>query len=357
MRKMVLYAVEVLAAIALWWWLHEALGWPLFGVLAVACAIGLGAGLASGRGPGLVRRFRTWTRGRGQSKSRLMVQDHPALPEILGGDRDDGSLASIRAHRSTAFPSQKLIDLVGEGGFHYVGLINIYDVIAACGFLPHHWILEPGCGSGRNARLLAPLLDLEAGRYCGFDVDKEAIDWCRESISSPYPQARFEHADVQNTHYNPNGSIPPDSYRFPYDDACFDTVFLPSVFTHMTRAGMESYLSEIHRVTKPGGRVLLWFFLFDGETTGVKSSGWRQLDAVTRCCDIDSPDTTVAYESRHVYECLRRYGLTPELRMRGNWDGFPPTGIAGGQDRVLAIRRSSSRSLRRRILSEQIGGK
>ena len=116
MRKMVLYAVEVLAAIALWWWLHEALGWPLFGVLAVACAIGLGAGLASGRGPGLVRRFRTWTRGRGQSKSRLMVQDHPALPEILGGDRDDGSLASIRAHRSTAFPSQKLIDLIGGGG-------------------------------------------------------------------------------------------------------------------------------------------------------------------------------------------------------------------------------------------------
>ena len=30
------------------WWLSVALGWPLFGVLAVACAISLGAGLASG---------------------------------------------------------------------------------------------------------------------------------------------------------------------------------------------------------------------------------------------------------------------------------------------------------------------
>ena len=186
--------------------------------------------------------------------------------------------------------------------------------------------------------MLAPLLDRNAGRYCGFDVDKPCIDWCRESIAPLYPQARFEQADIQNTAYNPNGSIPPDSYRFPYEDACFDTVFLPSVFTHMTQAGMENYLSEIHRVIKPGGRVLLWFFLYDSETLGRETSQWKQLDAVTRCRDINFPDP-VAYESRYVYECLRRYGLSPELRIRGAWDGFPTTGIAGGQDRVLAIQR------------------
>ena len=263
-----------------------------------------------------------------------MISD---LPEILGHVDDDGGLASIRRHRSTAIPSQEMIDLIGGGDFYGLGLRNLHNVIAACGFLPHHRILEPGCGCGRNARLLAPLLD--SGIYCGFDIVKEAIDWCQKSIAPLYPQARFEHADVQNTYYNPNGLVPPDSYRFPYDDACFDTVFLPSVFTHMTRLGMENYLSEIHRVTKPAGRVLLWFFLFDGEPTGVVSSVWKQFDAVTRCHDIDSPDDGTAYDSRYVYECLERYGLTPVLRMRGSWDGFQATGLTDYQDRVLAIRR------------------
>ena len=267
------------------------------------------------------------------------TEGQPALPHDVERLR-----TLVARHRTPAIPSQELIDLVGVGDFHFVGLINLYNVVALCGFRPHHWILEPGCGSGRNARLIGPLLDPVSGSYRGFDVSRPAITWCRESISSLYSNVRFSHADVRNSAYNPEGSIRPDRYRFPYGDGSFDIVFLPSVFTHMTRGGFEHYLTEIHRVTKPGGRLLSWHFLLDHAVytrarQGTVSSGLVPYDDVSWTRNIEVPAEMVAYDTRYVMKTLELMGFAVHARMRGNWDGLPPTGIADYQDRILSTRR------------------
>ena len=257
----------------------------------------------------------------------------------LSHDPESSVYTLAARHCTPAIPSQELIDLVGGGDFSYVGLVNLYNLIAFCGLRPHHRILEPGCGSGRNARLIAPLLDSVSGSYRGFDISKPAIAWCGESISSLYPNVRFHHADIQNSYYNPEGSIKPEEYRFPYEDEEFDVVFLPSVFTHMERGGFEHYLDEIHRVTKTGGVLLSWHFLLENSAKrGKLSAGLVPYDDVSWTNDKNNPDGFIAYDCQYVLKTLERLGFALHARMRGDWDGFRPTGFADYQDRILSSR-------------------
>lgn len=271
------------------------------------------------------------------------------LPEVFSGEGQTvsqevrGLRRITESHRTPALPSQKLMDWAGGGDFHFLGLINLYNVITFCGLRSYHWVLEPGCGPGRNARVIAPLLDPLSGNFSGFDVSKPAITWCQESISSLYPNVRFDYADVRNSKYNPEGSVESDEYRFPYPDTQFDIVFLPSVFTHMTRDGFEHYLTEIHRVMKPEGRLLSWYFLLDRSIftraeLGTLSSGLVQYDDVSWVRNIDDPSELIAYDTQYVLKALKLAGFTVHARMRGSWDGLRPTGFADYQDRILSTR-------------------
>ena len=155
-------------------------------------------------------------------------------------------------HRTPLPPPEKLAKWDGKDCGH-AGLITLYDLVAFCGLRPFHQILEPGCGTGRNARVIAPLLDPLVGQYMGFDVSEPHITWYQEYISSLYRNTRFDYADIQNSS-NPAETVDPSEYRFPYRDSVFDIVFLTSVFSRMTRDGLEHYLAEIHRVAKPRSR-------------------------------------------------------------------------------------------------------
>jgi len=67
-------------------------------------------------------------------------------------------------------------------------------------------------------------------RYEGFDVSKSAIDWCRAEISKVHPSFSFTWVDAKNRHYNPNGSVDPATFRFPYGDGQFDLAILQCRF-------------------------------------------------------------------------------------------------------------------------------
>ena len=97
--------------------------------------------------------------------------------------------------------------------------------------------LDFGCGCGRMLLWME-----ELARTCalhGTDIDAKAIAWCRQHI--PYANVTV------------NGADPP----LPYPDGAFDLVFNHSVFTHIDEHRQDMWLSELQRVTRPGGLVVL----------------------------------------------------------------------------------------------------
>src|SRR5262245_9249020 len=91
-------------------------------------------------------------------------------------------------HRSSADEFRR----VGEG---------IIGNMISQGFIrPDSKVLDVGCGLGRLARPLTKYLN--GGEYCGVDIVKSSIEWCRANYAS-YQNFDFRYADVYNTVYNP----------------------------------------------------------------------------------------------------------------------------------------------------------
>ncbi len=98
-------------------------------------------------------------------------------------------------------------------------------------------ILDFGCGCGRVARFLAPLL--APARYTGVDIDGPAIAWCQDHLSPPAHFARIPQ--------QPPTELP---------EAGFDLVLAVSVFTHLPEALHLAWLRELARRTRPGGLLI-----------------------------------------------------------------------------------------------------
>lgn len=100
-------------------------------------------------------------------------------------------------------------------------------------------VLDFGCGCGRTLRWLRKLYP--SVRFSGSDIDAEAIDWCQRH----YPDARFR----------VNATLPPLDFA----DNQFDFIYALSVFTHLREDEQFAWLSELRRVLKPNGILLLSF--------------------------------------------------------------------------------------------------
>jgi len=208
--------------------------------------------------------------------------------------------------------------------FHRLGA-ELLRLLVASGLQPEQRVLEVGSGNGKNARALAGFLRAPGG-YEGFDVVAAGVDWCQRQITPRHPHCRFQHADIANRTYNPAGRESAVNYRFPCNPATFDLVFLTSVFTHITPAGLENYVAEIARVLRPGGKCFASFFLLTPESlAGMHTAEPGRTfphefaPGVCRVADLDWPEDAVAYEQEYVRERFARHGLRVATMQPGCW--------------------------------------
>jgi SAM-dependent methyltransferase len=206
---------------------------------------------------------------------------------------------------------------------------------------PTEQVLDVGCRIGRMAIPLTGYLR-DGGSYEGFDIDRERIEWCSRNITSRFPHFRFRHADIYNQMYNPEGTIPPTEFVFPYPDASFDFVFLSSVFTHMLPDDVDHYLGEISRVLRPGGRVFVTLFLLNAKSQALQTAGKgsRRFEPAGEGYGAmvgEIAEAAVAYEEPFIRGLFARHHLPVREPVHyGTWCGRPAG--ASSHDIVIAAR-------------------
>ena len=227
---------------------------------------------------------------------------------------DSALPASLRS--TELLPPTELQAYVGPGSYHKAGAEFLDYFINLCALQPDEAVLDVGCGSGRLAVPLTGYLNSEA-RYEGFDLSEAAIDWCRENISTKFPQFHFQVSEVRNEAYAPQEKrrLKASRYTFPYEDNSFDFVLLTSVFTHMVHADMARYVREVARVLKPGGRCLTTFFLLNAESRDLMPKkalfelNFKYRSRHGRILHRYRPEVGVAYDESYIQSLYARHGL------------------------------------------------
>jgi SAM-dependent methyltransferase len=214
---------------------------------------------------------------------------------------------------------------VGLADFATVGDIFLKLFVSLCGLREDDRVLDIGAGTGRMARPLTTVL--KTGTYHGLEIVKESVYWCRLAYRN-YPNFDFQHADIRNSVYNPTGAFSAAEYRFPFADQSFTFVILTSVFTHMLRAEVETYLSELARVLTRDGRVFATFFLLDdasrdGIRRGASAMNFSYRTDRSWYQSEKRLEAAVAYDELDVVSMCRRAGLHVSSLYHGTWSGRP----------------------------------
>lgn len=112
-------------------------------------------------------------------------------------------------------------------------------LLVYAGLRPGDFLVDIGCGSGRLAVQLAGWLE---GPYLGTDVVQSLLDQAAQSCDRP--DWRFERVY---------------GLTVPADADSVDMACAFSVFTHLRHEETYVYMRDIHRVLKPGARLVYSF--------------------------------------------------------------------------------------------------
>ncbi|MGB2953036.1 MAG: glycosyltransferase [Gaiellaceae bacterium] len=158
----------------------------------------------------------------------LALGVHYEVPEVLERTGLTPAAPPEDVHSMSRGP------LASGGSIYHADLV----VDALAGNLgPESRVLDFGCSSGRVVRVLAAAYpEIE---WYGCDPLSPAIAWAEEHI----PSVAFSVSSLE----------PP----LPYADSFFDAVYAISVWSHFAEGAAVSWLEEMDRILKPGGRLVL----------------------------------------------------------------------------------------------------
>ncbi len=230
---------------------------------------------------------------------------------------------SIFKKKNSMIPPKGKI-FIGSGDFEQQGL-HICDMLTKyAGLNKNSKVLDIGCGIGRVAVPLTNILG-ECGSYDGFDIVKDGIDWCNKKIASKFNNFHFKHIELKNDLYNLNTEEKAQNFQFPYPNNSFDCIILTSVFTHMMPEDVENYLSQIHRVIKPGGKCLATFFILNEEISQLMAIGKTYFkfhsfgDYALLYKNVK--EANVAFHEKYLLNIFKENSLNTTLINRGKWSG------------------------------------
>ena len=245
-------------------------------------------------------------------------------------------LDTASGRRDSLTPPRRLSLYVGHGDFRATGeeFLGLFRALAD--LRAQDRVLDIGCGIGRMARVLVPVLR-PPGSYDGFDVAEPGIRWCQTHYRDTPAPFCFKHADLRNSVYNPAGRDTPDTYAFPYSDVSFDLAIATSVFTHLLPDAADNYLAHAARVLAPDGRLFATWFLTEDVEQQPPPFQRDPSSAPAATTDPAAPETAVAYPEPWLRERLDANGFALGAIHSGSWRA----GSAGltPQDVVIALRR------------------
>ena len=111
-------------------------------------------------------------------------------------------------------------------------------ILAALDLRPGYHVLDIGSGPGHMVAEISPHVR-PGGSVKGVDSAESAVTLARQRLTS------FDNVEF----------VQGDAYRLPFENSSFDVVMSSQVFEYLDN--VVAALSEIFRVLKPGGRVLM----------------------------------------------------------------------------------------------------
>ncbi len=161
-------------------------------------------------------------------------------------------------HKGSRLPAPELRfngALYKDDEFYLSSAIKEANRVIAMGYSPSDSLVEIGCGHSRLAMGL--VRQFENARYLGLDVFAPCIDWCKTHIEERNPSYRFQHINIVNERYNPQGQSLPQEFNFPVQSGSADIVYLWGVVSNMEPKHLVPYVSEISRMLRRGGKAFL----------------------------------------------------------------------------------------------------
>lgn len=145
-------------------------------------------------------------------------------------------------------------------GYEHTGETLIRLAVQETGFnsLEKLDVLDIGCGVRFAMTLINRNIPIQS--YTGVEVNSKIIHFLKANVESHDDRFRFEHWNVRNELYNPEG-VPMSEYADLPIQGEFDVIWLFSVFTHLNPEDSVTLLRLLKRYLRPEGRIFFSVFI------------------------------------------------------------------------------------------------